>query len=53
MQAEFSVKKAQWDNEKASADKLSDYVKKSTKLKMRKRLLIVIRISQKYSEIEK
>lgn len=46
LQAEFSVKKLSGIMKRHLRISFQNYVKKSTKLKMRKRLLIVIRISQ-------
>ena len=52
LQAEFSVKKAQWDNEKASADKLSELRKEIDQIKDEKEIAYRNQDFAKYSEIE-
>ena len=52
LQAEFSVKKAQWDNEKASADKLSQLRKEIDQIKDEKEIAYRNQDFAKYSEIE-
>ena len=52
LQAEFSVKKAQWDNEKASADKLSELRKEIDQIKDEKEIAYRNQDFTKYSEIE-
>lgn len=52
LQAEFSVKKAQWDNEKASADKLSELRKEIDQIKDEKEIAYRNQNFAKYSEIE-
>ena len=52
LQAEFSVKKAQWDNEKASADRLSELRKEIDQIKDEKEIAYRNQDFAKYSEIE-
>ena len=52
LQADFSVKKAQWDNEKASADKLSELRKEIDQIKDEKEIAYRNQDFAKYSEIE-
>ena len=52
LQAEFSVKKAQWDNEKASADKLSELRKEIDQIRDEKEIAYRNQDFAKYSEIE-
>ena len=52
LQAEFSVKKAQWDNEKASADRLSELRKEIDQIKDEKEIAYRNQDFARYSEIE-
>ena len=52
LQAEFSVKKAQWDNEKASANRLSELRKEIDQIKDEKEIAYRNQDFAKYSEIE-